>query len=229
MVSVGFKDTLRFRWALLCCIIQPLTLLHRLFVVAQFVFVAFQCLMFVLLTPLSCHRVWSVDPDGLSACGAWRGTHCEFSSFFPAHVGDIMLIGLVALPVYSPLRQLAPVRSMLYIRLQASLTHIQASPPSNPPWEVPVNSICQLFIILMANTFLAFRSVYIQVWSIRSHKRMLTELFSIYGLTKSRLQCCSVIVLSAIAFALGMATNSNVIAPNVQSYGYFHAKASRLF
>jgi hypothetical protein len=58
---------------------------------------------------------------------------------------------------------------------------------------------------------------------------MLTELFSIYGLTKSRLQCCSVIVLSAIAFALGMTTNANVIAMNGLSYGCFHANASRLF
>ena len=49
-VLVGFKDPLRLRWALPSCIIQPLTPLHRLFVVAQFVLVAFQSLLFV-LTP----------------------------------------------------------------------------------------------------------------------------------------------------------------------------------
>jgi len=61
-------------------------------------------------------------------------------------------------------------------------------PPPRPKdlWEGPINSICQLVIILMANIFLASR---------------------IYGLTKSRLQCYSVIALSAVAFALGMATN----------------------
>jgi len=62
-VSVGFKDPLRVRWALPSCIIQPLTLPHRLFVVAQFVFVAFQSLLFV-LTPISWREVYSVHPCG---------------------------------------------------------------------------------------------------------------------------------------------------------------------
>jgi len=62
-VSVGFKDTLRLRWALPSCIIQPLTFLHRLFVVAQFVLVAFQSLLFV-LTPISWREVYSVHPSG---------------------------------------------------------------------------------------------------------------------------------------------------------------------
>ena len=109
---------------------------------------------------LSRHRVWSVDPYGLSACGAWPWKYCEISSF-RIQVGDAMLIALVAL--YSPLKRLAPVRSMLYIRLQASLTHIQAPASPNPLWEASTNSICQLFIILMANIFLARRSVYILV------------------------------------------------------------------
>ena len=61
-VLVGFKDPLRLRWALLPCIIQPLTLLPRLFVVAQFVFLAFQCLMFVLYLGVKC--IQSVDPRG---------------------------------------------------------------------------------------------------------------------------------------------------------------------
>lgn len=62
-VLVGFKDTLRLRWALLSCIIQPLTLLPRLFVVAQFVFVGFQCVMFV-LTPVSWRQAYAVNPCG---------------------------------------------------------------------------------------------------------------------------------------------------------------------
>ena len=61
--AVGFEDPLRLRWALPSCIIQPLIHLHRLFVVAQFVFVAFQGLMFV-LTPISWGQVYSVDPCG---------------------------------------------------------------------------------------------------------------------------------------------------------------------
>ena len=40
-----------------------LTFLHRLFVVAQFVFVAFQSLLFV-LTPISWREVYSVHPSG---------------------------------------------------------------------------------------------------------------------------------------------------------------------
>ena len=73
-----------------------------------------------------------------------------------------MIIVLVAL--CTPLLQrLASVRSMLFIRLQWSLTHIQAPPPPAPIWEGPINSICQLIIILMANLFLASRSVDIQV------------------------------------------------------------------
>jgi len=62
-VSVGFEDPSRLRWALPSCIIQPLIHPHRLFVVAQFVFVAFQSLMFV-LTPISWSQAYSVDPCG---------------------------------------------------------------------------------------------------------------------------------------------------------------------
>ncbi|KAH9959415.1 hypothetical protein BC827DRAFT_1213407 [Russula dissimulans] len=65
---------------------------------------------------------------------------------------------------------------------------IKFLPPSpNPPslWEGPANSICQLILILLANTFLAAR---------------------INNLTKNRLQGCLVMALSIIAFVIGMIT-----------------------
>ena len=65
-VLVGLKDplALRLRRALLSCIIQPLTLLHRLFVVAHFVFVAFQSSMFVLYLGVRLKCIQLVDLRG---------------------------------------------------------------------------------------------------------------------------------------------------------------------
>ena len=77
-VSVGFKDPLRVRWALPSCIIQPLTLPHRLFVVVQFVFVTFQGLPFV-LTPISWREVYSVQPCGYQYVAYGVGDIVSFS------------------------------------------------------------------------------------------------------------------------------------------------------
>jgi hypothetical protein len=117
--------------------------------------------MFV-LTSMSWRQVYSVDPCGYQHVASGVVDLVSFSSFFPVQVGDAMLIDLVAL--YSPLPlRLASVRSMLYTPFQSLLTHIQAGAPPPPLWEGPINSICQLVIILMANIFLAYRSVDIQV------------------------------------------------------------------
>ncbi|KAI0000706.1 hypothetical protein BJV74DRAFT_129920 [Russula compacta] len=60
-------------------------------------------------------------------------------------------------------------------------------PPSSQPslWQGPVNSICQLIIVLLANVFLAIR---------------------IHGLTHSFVQSGLVVVLSTSAFVIGMVT-----------------------
>ncbi|KAI9507853.1 hypothetical protein F5148DRAFT_64684 [Russula earlei] len=57
--------------------------------------------------------------------------------------------------------------------------------PKPDLWEGPVNSICQLIVILLANMFLAIR---------------------IYSLTSSRVQSGLVVVLSITAFVIGMIT-----------------------
>jgi len=62
-----------------------------------------------------------------------------------------MLIGLV---------ELVSVHSMLYTRFQSSLTHIQASPSPKQAWGGPTNLVV---IIVMADVFIASRSVDIQV------------------------------------------------------------------
>ena len=160
-VSVGFKDSFRLRWAPLSCIILPLTPLHRLFVVVQFVFVAFQCLMFVLLIPLSWHQVWSVDPFRLSACGVWRWRYCEFFFLLPS--SSWRCNAHQSCSVVFPVQTIGTC--LLYVIHTSSIvadTHSSAA-IANVAWEAPTNSICQLFIKLMANIFLACRSVYILV------------------------------------------------------------------
>ena len=159
-LSVGFKDSLRVRWVLRSCVIQLLSLLHRLFVVAQFVLVAFQCLMFV-VTPISWGHVYSVDPRGYQHVATGVG---NVVGFLPSPQVQL------AMPCSSVLQHNIPFsRTDWYPfvpfciqSFQLSLTRIQGPPSPKLVWAGPINAICQLVIILMANTFLAFRSVDIQ-------------------------------------------------------------------
>src|SRR5579863_4298655 len=69
-------------------------------------------------------------------------------------------------------------------------------------WEGPANSLCQLFIILLANLSLASRLVHRPVHA----DSMLISKSSIHGLTKSRVQSVTVAALSTVAFVFGMVT-----------------------
>jgi hypothetical protein len=124
-----------------------------------------------------------------------------------------VLIGFLAFDTLVKLQRV--VRALLAsfcIHLQL-LIPIQAS-----LWSGPVNSLVQLFIILLTNIFLAYRLVNLidLLFTLTRHP-FLT--FSIHGVTKSRVQCLAPIPFSIIAFAFGMVTN--VTSAWAQKCGFF--------
>ncbi|KAH9978318.1 hypothetical protein BJV74DRAFT_859920 [Russula compacta] len=120
---------------------------------------------------------------------------------------NVYLFGLVSQQFYAywVIGFKDPIRLRLFIIVQFIIVALQSGlvwrlayntfvvyrnlPLGSPllmPWEGPINSLCQLFIILTTNVYLASR---------------------IYTLTKNRLQSGVVIALSTIAFVFGIITN----------------------
>jgi len=128
------------------------------------------------------------------------------ASLIPLIKVDAYLFGLVSQQFYAywAYRFKDPIYLKLFVIVQFAIVGLQSllmwhfaydrfviikllSPSAKSPtlWEGPANSICQLILILFANTFLAAR---------------------INNLTKSRFQGCLVMALSIIAFVIGMVT-----------------------
>ena len=83
-------------------------------------------------------------------------------------------------------------------------------------WEGPSNAICQLIIIMFANMFLASRLVVLLFLLVFLGIHLS---LSIYSLTKSHFQTGLVVLLSLIAFVVGMI---NVVDPGSHCGRCFH-------
>ncbi|KAH9984919.1 hypothetical protein BJV77DRAFT_143332 [Russula vinacea] len=132
---------------------------------------------------------------------------------------DILLVGLVAQQFYTYWTSgfKDPLRMKLFVIIQFFLVTFQSilmchlmyiifiryfgeTPTSASLWSGPVNSLCQIVIVLLTNVFLTYR---------------------IYGLTKSRIRCLTPIAFSIIAFVFGIVTNvTSAWATTSQSFGY---------
>jgi len=126
------------------------------------------------------------------------------ATLFAATLLDMLLFGMVAQQFYTYWITgfKDPTYLKLFVVVQFFLVAFQNSmiwylvtkvfvifegqlPPGGSLWSGPANSLCQLFIVLLANSFLVFR---------------------IYGLTKSRTKSLVPIAFSIIAFVFGMVT-----------------------
>ena len=111
--------------------------------------------------------------------------------------GDGVLIGLLVLfsvPVMS--LHLSEVRAILFF------IHVQLLIPVQALWSGPVNSLCQVFIIIFANIFLATRLVHQPL--VQSDSMPIPDFHSIHGLTKSLVQSLTPMFFSIIAFVFGL-------------------------
>lgn len=110
-----------------------------------------------------------------------------------------MLISFLALFSTVRLRLMPYVRAcFVFMCIVQLLIPIQAS-----LWAGPANSLCQLFIIIFANIFLATRLVHLLLFRLTRYP---FPTFSIYSLTKSRIQGLTPIFFSTLAFVFGMIT-----------------------
>jgi hypothetical protein len=115
----------------------------------------------------------------LPVCGISHGRYCELHCSLQL---KLVVPCSSVLQRYTHLSRNASVPHCIHV---LSLIPNQAQPGQLPPlrpWEGPVNSLCQLLIILMANTFLASRLV--DSWSTCSHQHILTRLLAFTGLPR---------------------------------------------
>ncbi|KAF8476314.1 hypothetical protein DFH94DRAFT_758395 [Russula ochroleuca] len=146
-------------------------------------------------------------------------THSSNAILLSATLLDMSLFGMVAQQFYaywtSGFRD--PIYLKLFVNVQFVLVAFQSvlmcnlmfdvfvnfpgeMSPHSILWTGPVNSLCQILIILLANMFLGSR---------------------IYGLTKSRIQSLTPVALSIIAFVFGIVTIvTTAWSPHSQSFRY---------
>jgi hypothetical protein len=125
--------------------------------------------------------------------GSWLGMS---SKFLAAQQGRRPLI--LSTASSTMLTQL--MEKVCFILLARAAAH----PSLAGPWQALVGALCQLVLIMMANTFMASRSV-----TVRSYDGCQLDRFfipSIYRLTRSRLQSAVALAFSVAAFITGIVT-----------------------
>jgi hypothetical protein len=125
---------------------------HRALTLVQFIVVLFQSVMYAITSnPLT----WLNRSMRKTDSGRWLGTSSKSWDFLLRKRCSSMLSLVLIITIYWLILKVCTTA------IACSLLLISASAGG---WQIPVNAVCQCVLILMANAFLAVRSVF--TWSL---------------------------------------------------------------